>query len=120
MTDINKSSVDRLRVLVKEALDDMKAEEVVELDVRDKTSVMDYIFVASGTSGRHVRAIANNVAVETKKAGFKPLGVEGEEEGEWVLADLGDIVVHVMQPQVREFYDLESLWRVTVEDRQEA
>jgi ribosome-associated protein len=112
--------VDKLRTLVKEALNDLKAEEVVELDVRDKTSVTDYIFVASGTSSRHVKAVANNVAVEAKKAGCKPLGIEGETEGEWVLVDLGDIVVHVMQSQVRQFYDLESLWRVTIEERQEA
>jgi len=120
MTNEDKARADKLRALVKETLDDMKADEVVELDVRDKTSVMDYIFVASGTSSRHVKAIASNVVTEAKKAGYKPLGIEGEAEGEWVLADLGDVVVHVMQPQVRAFYDLESLWRVTVEDRQEA
>jgi ribosome-associated protein len=114
------NDADKLRVLVKETLADLKAEDVVELDVRDKTSVMDYVIVASGTSSRHVKAIASNVVIEAKKAGYKPLGIEGETEGEWVLADLGDVVVHVMQPQVREFYDLESLWRVSVEDRQEA
>jgi ribosome-associated protein len=115
MKDVNE-----IRALVKEALEDLKAEEIIELDVRDKTSVTDYIFVASGTSSRHVKAVANNVAVEAKKAGSKPLGIEGEVEGEWVLVDLGDIVVHVMQKQVRGFYDLESLWRVTIEERQEA
>lgn len=113
-------SIDKLRALVGQALDDLKAEEVIELDVRDKTSMMDYIIVASGTSSRHVKAVANNVAAEAKRAGCQPLGIEGEIEGEWVLVDLGDIVVHVMQPQVRQFYDLESLWRVTIEERQEA
>lgn len=113
-------SIDKLRALVGQALDDLKAEEVIELDVRDKTSMMDYIIVASGTSSRHVKAVANNVAAEAKKGGYLPLGIEGEIEGEWVLVDLGDIVVHVMQPQVRQFYDLESLWRVTIEERQEA
>lgn len=114
MNDVNE-----LRVLVRGALEDLKAEEIVELDVRDKTSVTDYIIVASGTSSRHVKAVANNVVVEAKKAGCRPLGIEGEVEGEWVLVDLGDAVIHVMQQQVREFYDLESLWRVTVEERKE-
>ncbi len=112
--------VDELRGLVRTALEDLKAEDIVELDVRDKTSVTDYIFVASGTSSRHVKSIANNVAIEAKKAGHQPLGVEGEKEAEWVLVDMGDIIVHVMQVPVREFYDLESLWRVTIEDRQDA
>lgn len=111
---------DDLRLIVRAALADLKAEEIVELDVRDKTSVADYLFIASGTSSRHVKSIANNVVVEAKKADHRPLGIEGEQEAEWVLVDLGDIIVHVMQPQVRGFYDLESLWRVTVEDRQDA
>lgn len=113
-------NIDDLRNVVKEALADLKAENIVELDVRDKTSVADYLFIASGTSSRHVKSIANNVVVEAKKAKHQPLGIEGEQEAEWVLVDLGDIIVHVMQPQVREFYDLESLWRVTVEERQDA
>lgn len=120
MTNVDMSGVNGLRVLLKQALEDMKAEDVVELDVRDKTSVMDYIIVASGTSSRHVKSIASHVAIEAKRAGYQSLGIEGELEGEWVLADLGDVVVHVMQPQVRQFYDLESLWRMTTEDRQEA
>ena len=113
-------NIDDLRELVKQALDDLKAEDVLELDVRDKTSVADYLFIASGTSNRHVKSIASNVEAEAKKAGHQPLGVEGELEAEWVLVDLGDIIIHVMQPQVRSFYDLESLWRVTVEERQDA
>lgn len=113
-------NIDELRAMVKEALEDLKAVDVVELDVRDKTSVADYLFIASGSSSRHVKSIADNVVVEAKKSGNQPLGVEGEQEAEWVLVDLGDIIVHVMQPQIREFYDLESLWRVTVEDRQDA
>ena len=112
--------VDELRVLVRTALEDLKADDIVELDVIEKTSFTDYIFVASGTSSRHVKSIANNVATEAKKAGHQPLGVEGETDAEWVLVDLGDIIVHVMQTQVREFYDLESLWRVTIEDRKDA
>ena len=113
-------NIDDLRVLIKNALEDLKAEDIVELDVRGKTSVADYLFIASGSSTRHVKSIASNVVAEVKHAGQQPLGVEGEQEGEWVLVDLGDVIVHVMQQQVREFYDLESLWRVTVEDRQDA
>lgn len=113
-------NTDDLRALARRALEDLKAEDIIELDVRDKTSVADYLFIASGSSNRHVKSIANNVIAEAKHSGHQPLGVEGELEAEWVLVDLGDIIVHVMQPQVREFYDLESLWRVTAEERQDA
>lgn len=112
-------SVDELRKLVLKALEDLKAENIVELDVRDKTDVMDYIVVASGNSSRHVKAIANNVVMDAKKAGILPMGVEGETEGEWMLVDLADVVVHVMQPQVRDFYDLENLWQVDLSRQQE-
>lgn len=112
-------NVDNLKALVMRSLEDLKAEDIVELDVRDKTSIADYLFIASGSSNRHVRSIAGNVVADAKDAGHQPLGVEGELEAEWVLVDLGDIIVHVMQPQIREFYDLESLWRVTVPERQD-
>ncbi len=111
---------EELRSLVISALEDLKAERIVELDVRDKTDVTDYIIVASGNSSRHVKAIANNVVIEAKKAGQTPLGVEGETDGEWMLVDLADVVVHVMQPQVRKFYDLEGLWQVDLTRRQES
>lgn len=102
--------VQRLRAEVLKALDELKARDVSELDVRGKTSIADYIIVASGTSSRHVKSVADEVARYAKKAGMPPLGVEGQREGEWVLVDLGDIVVHVMLPRVREFYGLERLW----------
>jgi len=111
---------DELKRLVINALEDLKAENIVVLDVRDKTDVTDYIIVASGNSSRHVKSIANNVVMEAKKAGHAPLGVEGETDGEWLLVDLADIVVHVMQPQIREFYDLENLWQVDLSRRQES
>jgi ribosome-associated protein len=111
---------DELKQLVINALEDLKAESIVVLDVRDKTDVTDYIIVASGNSSRHVKSIANNVVMEAKKAGQAPLGVEGETDGEWLLVDLADIVVHVMQPQIREFYDLENLWQVDLSRRQES
>ncbi len=99
-----------LEQVVAAALDDLKAVDVHVLDVRHLTTVTDTMIVASGRSDRHVRAIANAVVAECKKAGFRPIGVEGERSGEWVLVDLADLVVHVMLPRVREFYNLEKLW----------
>ena len=100
----------QLCTLVVDALEDIKAQDIVQLDVRDMTTVTDYMIVASGTSNRHVKALVENVAEKAKEAGHRPIGVEGEEGGEWVLLDLQDALVHVMQPRVREFYNLEKLW----------
>lgn len=94
------------------AVENLKAKDVVEIDVRGKTSVCDYLVIASGTSTRHVKSIADEVVRMVKELDVMPLGVEGEREAEWVLADLGDVVVHVMLPRVREFYALERLWTV--------
>lgn len=102
----------RLRGIVVKALDDLKARDVVEIDVRGKTSITDLIVIASGTSSRHVKSIADEVVKSAKQAGLPPIGVEGEREAEWVLVDLGDVVVHVMLPRAREFYGLERLWTV--------
>jgi ribosome-associated protein len=99
--------------LVVAALDDVKAKDIVRLDVRDMTTVTDYMVVASGTSNRHVKALADNVAEKAKAAGHRPIGIEGEEGGEWVLLDLQDTLVHVMLPKVREFYNLEKLWSIS-------
>ena len=110
MSDKENQKFEALRQLILTAIDDMKGENVLELDVMGKTSVTDKMIIVSGTSSRHVKSIASNIASEAKKAGNKPLGMEGGDQGEWVLVDLGDIVVHVMQPQVRQFYDLEKLW----------
>ena len=99
--------------LVVEALDDVKAKDIVRLDVRDMTTVTDYMVVASGTSNRHVKALVDNVAEKAKEAGHRPVGIEGEEGGEWVLLDLEDTLVHVMLPKVREFYNLEKLWSIS-------
>ena len=100
----------QLTDLVVDALDDIKAQDVTRLDVRDMTTVTDYMVIASGTSNRHVQALADNVAAKAKAAGHRPIGIEGEEGGEWVLLDLQDTLVHVMLPKVREFYNLEKLW----------
>ena len=96
--------------LVVDALDDVKARDIVRLDVRDMTTVTDYMVVASGTSNRHVKALIDNVAEKAKEAGHRPVGIEGEDGGEWILLDLQDTLVHVMLPKVREFYNLEKLW----------
>jgi ribosome-associated protein len=105
-------TTDELRHTVGAALEELKAREVREIDVRGKTSVTDFMVIASGTSSRHVKSIADEVQKQSKLIGVAPLGVEGEREGEWVLVDLGDVVVHVMLPRVREFYGLERLWTV--------
>ncbi len=97
---------------VRAAIEELKAKDIVEIDVRGKTSVTDYMVVVSGTSTRHVKSIADEVVRHAKKLDVQPLGVEGEREAEWVLVDLGDVVVHVMLPRVREFYALERLWTV--------
>lgn len=110
--DLEQDVFARLHRTVTTALDDLKARETREIDVRGKTSVTDLIVITSGTSTRHVRSIADEVVRAAKKAGLPPIGVEGEREAEWVLVDLGDIVVHVMLPRTREFYGLERLWTV--------
>jgi ribosome-associated protein len=102
--------VSPLQQTVTAALDDMKAVNVKVLDVRGLTDIADTMVIASGNSDRHVRSIADNVARKAKEAGFRPLGTEGARDGEWVLVDLTDILVHVMLPRVREFYGLERLW----------
>jgi ribosome-associated protein len=99
-----------LEKLVLNALEDLKAVNIKVLDVRGLTDVADTMIVASGTSDRHVRAIAENVIVKAKAVGRRPMGTEGEPDGEWVLVDLQDVLVHVMLPRVREFYALEQLW----------
>ena len=103
---------DALLELAQTSLEDLKARDLRILDVRSMTNVTDYLLVASGTSDRHVKSLAHSVIDRSKQAGHPPLGVEGEEAGEWVLIDLADVVVHVMQPRTREFYKLEDLWSV--------
>lgn len=105
-------STDVLLQSVREAVAELKAQDVIEIDVRGKTSVCDYMVVASGTSTRHVKSIAEEVVKFAKRLDCQPLGVEGEREAEWVLVDLGDVVVHIFLPRVREFYALERLWTV--------
>ena len=105
----------RLAELVTAALDDLKAQNVAVLDVRELTQVTDTVVIASGTSDRHVKSLAGRVLARAREAGFRALGVEGERDGEWVLVDLQDVIVHVMLPRVREFYGLEKLWDISGE-----
>ena len=101
-----------LEKVVLDALEDLKAIDIVNIDVRKLTTVTDNMIIATGSSARHVKSLARNVAENAKHNSFMPLGVEGEVQGEWVLVDLGDIIVHIMLPQTREFYNLEKLWDV--------
>ena len=110
----------QLSEFVVTVLDDNKAQEIIKLDVRKMTSMTDYMIVASGTSNRHVRALIDHVTDKARQAGRKPIGVEGEEGAEWILLDLDDVLVHVMLPKVRAFYNLEKLWSVSEEHRASA
>lgn len=103
---------EELKDLVTRALDDVKGVDVKVLDVRGKTAITDFMIIATGTSDRHVKALADNVLKEARDAGIRPLGVEGERSAEWILLDLNDAVVHVMLREVRDFYNLEKLWSV--------
>lgn len=99
-----------MATLVIKALEDLKGNDIVTLDVKHLTDVMDAMIIVSGTSNRHVKSLADNARMELKKAGYLHYGMEGEDAGEWVLVDFGGVVLHVMQPHIREFYDLERLW----------
>jgi ribosome-associated protein len=103
-------SPQKMRDDVVRALEDLKGREIVALDVSRATTVTDFMVIASGTSNRHVKALVDNVLDSSKATGVPSIGIEGLETMEWVLLDLGDVVVHVMQKEAREFYDLERLW----------
>lgn len=108
------AQAEALKERVLAALADRKARDVVAIDVRPLTSITDFMLVAGGTSDRHVRSLAETVIEAARGLGVRPLGVEGLPTAEWVLVDLGDVVVHVMQPEAREFYQLEKLWHPAV------
>ncbi|MBI3562734.1 MAG: ribosome silencing factor [Gammaproteobacteria bacterium] len=102
--------IENLKAIVLSALEELKGRDVQVLNVHDKTTITDFMIIATGTSTRHVQALLDNVVERCKHAGVQPLGVEGNQTAEWALADLGDIVVHVMLPAVRDFYNLDKLW----------
>jgi ribosome-associated protein len=110
MEKTRESDLDEVRRWIVEALDDAKAANILELDIRLLTQIADWMVVASGTSTRHVLALASRLREAGVRHGLKPTGVEGENGGEWVLLDFGDLIVHLMLPATREFYDLEGLW----------
>ena len=103
---------EEIKKLVIEAVEDLKGQDVESLFVGDVTSVADWMVIASGTSNRHVKSLANQVSTSLKEKGVRPLGVEGEDSADWVLVDFGSVIVHLMLPETRRFYDLESLWGV--------
>lgn len=116
MTDKTMHSEDLVKVAIA-ALEEIKAQDITTIDVREKTSITDYMVIASGTSSRHVKSLVDNVLEKTKEQGVRPIGSEGLDSGEWALLDLGDIVVHVMLPTARQFYDLERLWQGAEQSR---
>ena len=120
MTETPKMSTKVLTQFVSDALEDMKALDIKTIDVQEKTVITDIMIVASGTSTRHVKSIAENVIIKAKQIGLKPLGSEGEKSYEWMLVDLNDVVVHVMLPTTRDFYNLEKLWEMPVVDPESA
>jgi len=109
-----------LKLLVIDALEDIKAEDIQILDVTNMTDFTDFMIIATGKSSRQVKALASEVAKQAKAAGQQPLGVEGEDVGEWALVDLGDVIVHIMTPQTRSTYNLEKLWQVPEDTEQQA
>ncbi len=102
---------EQLKDLVVKALEDMKAQDISVIDVRGRTSVTDFMVLASGTSNRHVKSLAESVVAEVRDHGVRANSVEGADASDWILVDLGDVVVHTMMPATREFYDLERFWR---------
>ncbi len=107
---------DQLKGLVTDALSELKAVDVVVIDVAEVSGFTDFMVIAGGTSSRHVKALADNLVRRCREAGVRPMGVEGERAAEWILIDLGDVVVHIMLPEIRDFYNLEKLWRLVERD----
>ena len=110
----------KLQKIVVSALEDINGKDIEVINTTKLTSMFDRVVIASGDSNRQVKALARNVHEKVREAGGEVLSIEGEETGEWVLVDLGDIVVHVMQPQVRQYYNLEELWQTTPAQRRKA
>jgi ribosome-associated protein len=106
---LRPSAKDRLRIILAR-LDDMKAEDSVTIDLTDKPSIGDYMVVTTGRSNVHVAAIAENLVKDLKAASLTSVRVEGLRQGDWVLIDAGDVIVHVFRPEVRQFYNLEKMW----------
>ncbi len=108
---------EQLKTLVTDSLEELKAVDLTVLDVADVSGFTDFMVIASGTSSRHLKALADNLLRRCRNAGVRPLGVEGERAAEWILVDLGDVVTHIMLPHIRDFYNLEKLWRLVERDQ---
>jgi ribosome-associated protein len=108
---------EQLLQVVIAALEELKGQDIVTIDVRGKTSITDFMVIATGSSSRHVKSLADTVLEKTKEQGVRPIGSEGLDSGEWGLIDLGNVVVHVMQAATRQFYDLERLWQGAEQSR---
>jgi ribosome-associated protein len=113
-------TLDRLRDLVISALEDFKAIDIQQIDVSGQNPLTDLFVIASGNSTRHIKSMAENLVMKVKAAGCPPLGVEGERQAEWVLVDLNDVIVHLMLPKTRAFYNLEKLWEASRVQRSNA
>lgn len=110
MTEQELQAIQKMVDIAVNALEDVKAKDIIVLDTSEKTSLFSRMIIASGDSTRQVKALANNVAVDLKEAGFAILSSEGQDSGEWALVDADDLIVHVMLPAVRDYYDIEALW----------
>lgn len=110
---------EKLTQIIHNALEDLKGQDIVELDVKELSDVTDTLIIATGTSSRHVKSLAENAVQDAKDAGIAAIGVEGLEAGEWVLVDYGDCVLHVMQQKTRDFYELEKLWTISSSSRKQ-
>ena len=113
-------SFEQLQELVTSALEDFKAKDIQQIDVSGQNPLTDMFVIASGNSTRHIKSMAENLVMKAKAAGCPPLGVEGDRDAEWVLVDLNDVIVHLMLPQTRAFYNLEKLWQASSERRDKA
>ena len=120
MSDVINLEIHQLQALVVDALEDIKAEDIRIVEMKEMASFTDLMIIASGGSNRQVKALANNVVVRAKEKGVNVLGMEGEIDAEWILIDLGDVVVHIMQPRIRDFYNLEKLWSVEGQEAAQA
>ncbi len=114
----NKLTAKELTDLAIKSLENLKAQDIVVIDVKGKASFTDVMIVASGTSDRHLKAMANEVHIDAKAAGNPPLSTEGEDTRNWILVDLGDVIVHLMRPETREMYELEKLWSISAPKRE--
>ena len=105
-----------LKDIIINALEEIKAIEITTIDVRNLTGITDTMIVASGNSNRQVKALANSVVIDAKAGGYEIIGIEGDDKAEWILVDFGDVIVHIMLPATREFYDIERLWSIRPND----